>query len=46
MTNRNIRDLVMGLAMIGASVYLWTTGQYTLEIALFITLCTLVWLYT
>ena len=46
MTNRNIRDLIIGVTMISASVYLWCTGQYTIEIAVLIGVLTVWWLLT
>ena len=44
MSRKNWKDLAIGVAMIGASSFLFFNGQYTIEIGILIGLLTLWWL--
>jgi hypothetical protein len=44
MSKKNWKDLLIGLSMIGTSVFLFFNGQYTMEIAIIIAALTLWWL--
>jgi len=44
MSKKNWKDLFIGLSIISASTFLFFSGQYTIEIAILITILTLWWL--
>ena len=44
MHKKHWKDLFIGIAMIGLSVWLWFAGEYTLEIGIILGLLTLLWL--
>tara|TARA_R110002051_G_scaffold81965_1_gene146503 strand:- start:416 stop:604 length:189 start_codon:yes stop_codon:yes gene_type:complete len=44
MTDKNWRDLFVGISLIVMSTVLWFNEQYTLEISILIGVMTMVWL--